>query len=122
MSEIIKVEKDEAIFRSAEMSLIQLYIPQEISRDAVNTLGQLGIVQFRDLNTKTRSFQRTFVNDIRRLDNVQRQFRYFFTLLQKHHITLYEGDAEQYTLRSDENLITEGQLTVPCLLYTSRCV
>ncbi|CCC68128.1 hypothetical protein NCAS_0B00440 [Naumovozyma castellii] len=113
MSEIIKVEKDEAIFRSAEMSLIQLYIPQEISRDAVNTLGQLGIVQFRDLNTKTRSFQRTFVNDIRRLDNVQRQFRYFFTLLQKHHITLYEGDAEQYTLRSDENLITEGQLTVP---------
>lgn len=89
-------EKEEAIFRSAEMSLLQFYIPQEISRDAVYTLGSMGLVQFRDLNSKTRSFQRTYVNDIRRLDNVQRQYRYFYKLLQKHQIRIFESeDADE---------------------------
>lgn len=86
--------KEEAIFRSAEMSLIQLYIPQEISRDAVYTIGQLGLVQFLDLNLKVRSFQRTFVGDIRRLDNVERQYRYFYNLLQKHNLNLYETEED----------------------------
>ena len=86
--------KEEAIFRSAEMSLIQFYIPQEISRDAVYTIGQLGLVQFLDLNLKVRSFQRTFVDDIRRLDNVERQYRYFYNLLQKHNLNLYETEED----------------------------
>ncbi|SCW01721.1 LAFE_0E05798g1_1 [Lachancea fermentati] len=84
------VEKEEAMFRSAEMSLIQLYVPQEIARDTVYGLGNLGMVQFRDLNTKIRMFQRTFVQEIRKLDNLQRQYRYFNSLLQKHNIALYE--------------------------------
>ncbi|CCD24910.1 H(+)-transporting V0 sector ATPase subunit a NDAI_0E00940 [Naumovozyma dairenensis CBS 421] len=114
MSAVETVPKDEAMFRSAVMSLVQLYIPQEIARDAVYTLGQLGIVQFRDLNSETNSFQRTFVDEIRRLDNVQRQYRYFFKLLQKHNIPLYEGAIEQYDRPSnlnDANIMS--QLIVP---------
>lgn len=84
------VEKQEAVFRSAEMSLVEMYIPQEISRDAVYSLGHTGLVQFRDLNRKVKSFQRTFVSDIRRLDNVERQYRYLVSLLQKFDIPLYQ--------------------------------
>ena len=86
--------KEEAIFRSAEMSLLQFYIPQEISREAVYTIGKKGIVQFRDLNSNIRSFQRSYVNEIRKLDGVQRQYRYLYSLLEQHNIQFLETEDQ----------------------------
>lgn len=42
---------ESTFFRSEEMSLIQLYIPAEVAQPTVSELGELGLVQFRDVCT-----------------------------------------------------------------------
>ncbi|KAJ1909309.1 H(+)-transporting V0 sector ATPase subunit a [Tieghemiomyces parasiticus] len=83
-----------SLFRSEEMTLIQLYIPTEIAKPTVSELGELGAVEFRDLNPETAAFQRTFVNEIKRLDEMERKLRYLATNIEKQDVPVPDlGDS-----------------------------
>ena len=53
-----------SLFRSEEMALCQLFLQSEAAYGCVSELGELGLVQFRDLNPETNAFQRKFVNEV----------------------------------------------------------
>ena len=46
-----------SLFRSEEMALCQLFLQSEAAYACVSELGELGLVQFRDLNPDTSAFQ-----------------------------------------------------------------
>ncbi|WFD32933.1 hypothetical protein MSPP1_003986 [Malassezia sp. CBS 17886] len=77
---------DDGVFRSATMSLIQLYIPTESVHATVTELGELGDIEFKDLNPDTAPFQRTFVSEIRRLDEMERRVRFLQAQLAREEI------------------------------------
>lgn len=65
-----------AMFRSEEVTLCQLYLQSESAYNCVSELGEIGLIQFNDLNAEVNAFQRKFVNEIRRCDEMERKLRF----------------------------------------------
>eukprot|EP01104_Vermistella_antarctica_P015518 TRINITY_DN5113_c0_g1_i1.p1 TRINITY_DN5113_c0_g1~~TRINITY_DN5113_c0_g1_i1.p1 ORF type:complete len:959 (-),score=225.36 TRINITY_DN5113_c0_g1_i1:9-2522(-) len=80
------------IFRSQEMNLVQLFIQMEAVHDTVDELGELGVIQFRDLNEDVNAFQRHFVNEVKRSDELERKLRYFENELEALNVPLLLDD------------------------------
>ncbi|XP_068716024.1 V-type proton ATPase 116 kDa subunit a 1-like isoform X5 [Montipora foliosa] len=72
-----------SLFRSEEMTLAQLFLQAEAAYSCVSELGELGLVQFRDLNPDVNAFQRKFVNEVRRCEEMERKLRFLKKEIEK---------------------------------------
>ncbi|KAI8767298.1 V-type proton ATPase 116 kDa subunit a isoform 1 [Biomphalaria glabrata] len=66
----------DSLLRSEKMTLCQMFLQSEAAYTCVSELGELGLVQFRDLNPDVNAFQRKFVNEIRRCEEMERKLRF----------------------------------------------
>ncbi|KAK3564244.1 hypothetical protein QTP86_012022 [Hemibagrus guttatus] len=65
-----------SMFRSEEVCLVQLFLQSGAAYSCVSELGELGIVEFRDLNPNVNAFQRKFVNEVRRCEELEKTFAF----------------------------------------------
>ncbi|BBH09350.1 vacuolar proton ATPase A3 [Prunus dulcis] len=62
---------------SEPMQLVQIIIPIESAHLTVSYLGDLGLLQFKDLNAEKSPFQRTYAAQIKRSAEMARKLRFF---------------------------------------------
>ncbi|XP_040891582.1 V-type proton ATPase 116 kDa subunit a3 [Toxotes jaculatrix] len=64
------------LLRSEEVCLVQLFLQSESVYNCVSELGELGLLEFRDLNPHVNLFQRKFVNEVRRCEEMEKTFAF----------------------------------------------
>ncbi|XP_047938457.1 V-type proton ATPase subunit a1-like isoform X1 [Salvia hispanica] len=83
------------LMRSEKMMFVQLILPVESAHRAVSYLGQLGLMQFRDLNDEKSPFQRTFVNQVKRCAEMSRKLRFIKDQIHKACLTPSSNSSSQ---------------------------
>ncbi|XP_072298863.1 V-type proton ATPase 116 kDa subunit a 1-like isoform X2 [Eucyclogobius newberryi] len=78
------------LLRSEEMTLAQLFLQSEAAYCCVSELGEIGMVQFRDLNPDVNVFQRKFVNEVRRCEEMDRKLRFVEKEIKKANIEMVD--------------------------------
>uniref|UniRef100_A0A2M4CMA3 V-type proton ATPase subunit a n=1 Tax=Anopheles darlingi TaxID=43151 RepID=A0A2M4CMA3_ANODA len=100
-----------AMFRSEEMSMVQLLIQPEAAYQSVAELGELGIAQFRDLNADINMFQRKYTSEIRRCEEMERKIGYIRREINKDSVTIPDmPEVIPRTPNSREIIDLEAQL------------
>ncbi|XP_077377236.1 V-type proton ATPase 116 kDa subunit a isoform X1 [Festucalex cinctus] len=82
-----------SLLRGEEMCLAQLFLQSGSAYDCIADLGELGIVEFRDLNPTVNAFQRKYVNEIKRCEEMERILGYLLREIKKADISLPDGDV-----------------------------
>nr|XP_056706932.1 V-type proton ATPase 116 kDa subunit a 3 isoform X2 [Euleptes europaea] len=77
-----------SMFRSEEICLAQLFLQSASAYACVSELGERGLVEFRDLNPHVSAFQRRFVGEVRRCEDMEKAFTYLAQQVQKAGLTL----------------------------------
>ncbi|KAG7318122.1 hypothetical protein KOW79_017877 [Hemibagrus wyckioides] len=82
-----------SLFRSEEVCLAQLFLQSGSAYECISELGELGLVEFRDLNPSVNAFQRKFVNEIKRSEEMERILGYLLREIKKADIALPEDEV-----------------------------
>ncbi|KAG0473082.1 hypothetical protein HPP92_014939 [Vanilla planifolia] len=90
------------LMRSEPMHLVQIIIPMESSHLTVSYLGDLGLLQFKDLNADKSPFQRTYASQIKKCGEMARKLRFFKEQTLKACISASEASLTRSNIGFDE--------------------
>ncbi|VDM37841.1 unnamed protein product [Toxocara canis] len=79
-----------SLYRSEQMRFCQMIVQKDAAFACVAELGKHPYVQFKDLNADVNPFQRMFVRDIRRFDELERKLRFIDTQIRKDNIEIVD--------------------------------
>ncbi|RXN01806.1 V-type proton ATPase 116 kDa subunit a isoform 4 [Acipenser ruthenus] len=83
-----------SLFRSEEMCLTQIFLQVEAAYCCIAELGELGLVQFRDLNMNVNAFQRKYVNEVRRCESMERILRFLEKEIEGEQIVTQDSEED----------------------------
>ncbi|KAK4437730.1 V-type proton ATPase subunit a3 [Sesamum alatum] len=98
------------LMRSESMQLVQIIIPVESAHLAVSYIGDLGLIQFKDLNAEKSPFQRTYAIQIKRCGELARKLRFFRDQMLKAGLTPTTRSATQAVTSLDDLEVKLGDL------------
>ncbi|KAL0348438.1 UNVERIFIED_CONTAM: V-type proton ATPase subunit a3 [Sesamum angustifolium] len=98
------------LMRSEPMQLVQLILPVESAHLAVSYLGDLGLIQFKDLNAEKSPFQRTYAIQIKRCGEMARKLRFFRDQMSKAGLAPTARSLPQAVLNLDDLEVKLGDL------------
>uniref|UniRef100_A0A1I7SYE9 V-type proton ATPase subunit a n=1 Tax=Caenorhabditis tropicalis TaxID=1561998 RepID=A0A1I7SYE9_9PELO len=82
-----------SIYRSEHMKLCQIFFQSESAYQCVAELGELGMAQFIDLNEEQNSYQRKFVNEVRRCEEMERKLNFVEEEITKDEVAIPDYDG-----------------------------
>ncbi|XP_036609429.1 V-type proton ATPase 116 kDa subunit a2 [Trichosurus vulpecula] len=82
-----------SLFRSEVMCLAQLFLQSGTAYECLSALGEKGLAQFRDLNQNVSAFQRKFVGEVKRCEELERILAYLVQEIKRADIPLPDGDT-----------------------------
>ncbi|XP_040203269.1 V-type proton ATPase 116 kDa subunit a2 [Rana temporaria] len=81
-----------SLFRSDPMCLAQLFLQAGSAYDCVSELGEMGLAEFRDLNPHVSAFQKRFVGEVKKCEELERILGYLVLEIKKSDIPVPEGN------------------------------
>ncbi|XP_030316349.1 V-type proton ATPase 116 kDa subunit a isoform X2 [Calypte anna] len=99
-----------SLFRSEPMCLAQLFLQSGSAYECLSEVGERGLAEFRDLNPNVSVFQRKFVNEVKKCEEMERILGYLVQEIKKADIPLPEEDVAppaplmKHTLEIQEQL------------------
>ncbi|KAK4771988.1 hypothetical protein SAY86_013763 [Trapa natans] len=90
------------LLRSEPMQLVQLIVPIESAHLTVSYLGDLGLLQFKDLNADKSPFQRTYAAQIKKCGEMARKLRFFKDQMMKAGLTPSIKSISQVDINVDD--------------------
>ncbi|XP_066465969.1 V-type proton ATPase 116 kDa subunit a 2 [Tiliqua scincoides] len=82
-----------SLFRGEAVCLAQLFLQAGSAYECLSALGERGLAQFRDLNPNTSVFQRKYVGEVKKCEEMERILGYLVQEIKRADIPLPEGDT-----------------------------